>query len=112
MKSCAPRELRRLDDLLAARPRAAVGDVFKDAAREEVDLLLHDADILAQGLERETADILPVDEDAPLGHVVKARDEAAKRRLAAARRPDQGPRCPPGRTCRLMSESTQWSSSE
>src|SRR5260221_68176 len=79
----------RAQDLLLGGLGLPVGDVFADRADEEEDILLHDADALAQRLERELADIVSVDRDPTGGDVVEAWDEVHDRRLAAARGPEQ-----------------------
>src|SRR5699024_1393654 len=53
----------RADDLLHGSFRFSVGDVLPDGAAEQVDLLLYDADLAAQGFQRQAADILSVDGD-------------------------------------------------
>src|SRR5204862_3240382 len=56
----------------------------------EVGLLQDVADLVAQRPEREGAYVHAVDPDAAPCGVVEARDEADERRLAAARRADEG----------------------
>ena len=82
--------LRRLDDLVHARVRTAVADVLEDRASEEEHVLLHDTDAAAQIGELDVADILPVQSDAAAGGLIKARNQLAERRLAAAAGADQG----------------------
>ena len=74
----------RLHDLLAGGTGLAVGNVLGHRAAEQVHVLLHDADVLPQALQGDMADILPVDEDAAVRHLVKAGDQVAQGGLAAA----------------------------
>ena len=71
---------------LLRRVDRAVGDVVADRRGEQEDVLLHDADRLAQRGERDVADVDAVDRDAAAGDVVEARHQVDDRRLAAARR--------------------------
>ncbi len=75
--------------LVVVRPRAAIGNVVKHGAREQVHILLHHADVAAQAFERQPLDILPVDEDAALAYIIKAGYEVAQRGLARAAGPHQ-----------------------
>ena len=62
---------------LAGGAGLAVGDVLRHRATEQVHVLLHDTDILPQALQGDPADVLPVNEDAAAGHLVKAGDQVA-----------------------------------
>ena len=61
MKSWALAALRRLDDLVHRRVEPAVADVLGDRAGEQQRLLEHDADLVAQRVELELADVDAVD---------------------------------------------------
>ena len=76
--------------LRQGRVRVAVGDVLGDGSVKEVDLLLHDANGLAQAPLRDRAHILPVDGDGAGIHVIEAREKRAGGGLATAGRPHQG----------------------
>ena len=54
----------RLNHFLSGRIRPAVKNIIHDSARKEIDVLLHDADIAAQALQRHVPDVLSVDADA------------------------------------------------
>ena len=79
-----------LVDLLAAGSQLAVGDVVKDGAGEEENILLHDADFAAQRTAGDLADVLSVDADAALGDFVKTRNQMTEGGFAAAGRSDDG----------------------
>ncbi len=84
-------QLRRFARPLDARlvgPGIAVGDVVLERGGEQEGVLLHHRDRPAQRLQRDAADVLAVDGDAPRCHVVEARDQVRDRRLAAAGRAD------------------------
>ncbi len=76
-------------DLLAGGIAPAIEDILPDGAGEEHRLLRHDADGAAQRFERRLADVLPVDENAPLLHVVEARQDIHQRGFARAALPHQ-----------------------
>ena len=76
-------------DLGAGRTGAAVGDVLRHGAAEQIDILLHHADGLAQAAQCDAAHILPVDQDLAARHIIKAGDQVAERGLAAAGGADQ-----------------------
>ena len=82
------RELRRLHDLGVGGGRPTVRDVVVHGAAEEHGVLQHEADLAAEPLDREVAQIDAVDQDLAAGGVVKARDHADDRGLAAAGRAD------------------------
>ena len=71
-------------DLLPGSAGLAVGDVLLHRAAEQVHVLLYDTDILPQALQGDPADVLPVNEDAAAGHLVKAGDQVAQGSFAAA----------------------------
>ena len=78
------------DDLLIGGVGLSVGDIVTHASRKEVDVLRHNADLTAQGLHRDVADIRAVDADRALRHLVKARDQRAEGGFSAARGADEG----------------------
>ena len=58
--------MRRLgggDDLVLARPRLAQRDVVADRAAEQIDVLAHIGELMAQRLARARGDVLSVDQD-------------------------------------------------
>ena len=63
----------RFHDLLERGVGTSVCDVLADGAVEEVDVLLHEADRLAQALLRDVAHVLPVNLDRAFPHVIEAR---------------------------------------
>ncbi len=67
-----------------------IGDVFADGVAEEKSLLRNEADLAAQGIERELADGAAVDEDGAGRGVVDARDQVDERRFAGAGGADDG----------------------
>ncbi len=71
-------------DLLKRRVGAAKGDVVADRATEQIGLLQHDADLRAQAVDRQVAEVVAVDQDRALAGVVEARDQVDDRALAAA----------------------------
>ena len=79
------RALRGLHDFIHRRVGLSVADVLQNRVGKQEHLLLHNADIPAQALLREAANIQPVKKDFAGRNVIKARDELAERRLAAAR---------------------------
>ena len=84
-----PGQPRGLPHLFGGGAGHAVGNVVKDGAGEQVDILLHHADVFAQAVLGQVGDVLPVDENASAGNVIKAGNQVAKRGLAAAAGADQ-----------------------
>ena len=78
------RALRGLHDFIHRRVGLSVADVLQNRVGKQEHVLLHNADIPAQALLREAANIQPVKKDFAGRDVIKARDELAERRLAAA----------------------------
>ena len=74
----------RLDDLVGGSPGPAVADGLHDAGGEEEHVLLHHADIPPQALLGHVPDVVAVDGDAALPHVVEPGDQVAQGGLAAA----------------------------
>src|SRR5439155_9823846 len=70
--------------LFARAAQAAVGDIGVDRVVEEHDVLAHEGDVRAQAGERQLLEVVAVEQDAPGGGRVKARQEVDERRLAAA----------------------------
>ena len=68
----------------------AVPKIVRDGVVKEIGLLRDDADVAAQRLQRYRAQVVAVDEHAPVLRIVKTRNELGDRRLARARRPDEG----------------------
>ncbi len=73
-------------DLLVARVGAGVADVLRDARAEEHRLLGHDADLPAQPLRVEIAEIATVEQEAAPRRVVEASDQRRDGRLPRAAR--------------------------
>ena len=69
---------------LVGGARPPVADVLHDRAMEHRDVLRHDGDRGAQALLRYARDVLPVDQDASMLHVVEALQQRKQRRLPAA----------------------------
>ena len=67
-----PRAPRRLPDFLVGRFQSAVGDILADRAREQKNVLLHDADVLAQRGQCHLPDIDTVNCDPPRIQVIKS----------------------------------------
>src|SRR5690606_319449 len=70
--------------------RPAKGDVGADGVGEKRRLLQDDADLRAQRVERDVANVVIVDRHAALQHVVEARDQVDNGGLAGAGRAEQG----------------------
>ena len=105
-EAVGPHGAQRAVDALARDRRVAQADVLEQRAREEEDVLEHDADAGAQRARRVVAHVAAVDEDAPARHVVLPRDQVDDARLPGAGRPDERrrrarpaprTRCPSGR---------------
>ena len=88
------RRLRRGDDLLVRRVRAAVGDVGADRVGEEEGVFEHHAQDGAQVRQAQLGQRHPTQADLPDLRVVEAREQLGDRRLARTRRPDQRDRLP------------------
>ncbi len=70
--------------LLLGRVRAAEHDVVANGAVQKRGILRHHADMGAQRLLCHMRNILPIDQDAPLLHVIEAQKQIDERRLAGA----------------------------
>ncbi len=79
----------RAADVVVGGVGAAVRDVGPHGVGEEERVLEHDADLVADGVEGGVAHVDAVDADAPLLHVVEAREQQAHGRLARAGRTDE-----------------------
>ena len=82
-----------------------VAQVLADRRVEEVRLLRHHADHLAQALQRHVAHVVAVDRHGAAVDVVEARHEIGDRRLAGAAGADQRRRAGPACTSNEMSSS-------
>ena len=88
-KGVGPGQAGSLLNFGAGRAGAAIGDVLRHRAAEQVNVLLHDADGPAQAVQRHAAHVLAVNQDLAARHIIEAGDQVAQRRLAAAGRPDE-----------------------
>mgnify|MGYP005967595049 CR=1 FL=1 len=82
------RQTGRFHDLLPGGTGLAVSDVIRHRTAEQVHVLLDDADVLPQALDGHLADVLPVNEDAAAGHIIKAGNQLAEGGFSPAGRPD------------------------
>ena len=80
----------RLHDLVVGGARPGEGDVVAHGAHEEERLLGDDAELPAQRVDGDVAQVVAVDRDLAARRVVEAGDELGDGRLARAGRPDQG----------------------
>ena len=78
--------LGRAFHVLLGGAHHAVGDVVANARAEQVHVLVYDAHVVAQGLQREIPDVRAIDGDFARRHVVEARQQADHGGLSAARR--------------------------
>ena len=69
----------RLGDFFCRGARLAIGDVLANRSVEQIDILLHQADGLAQATLRHVAHILAVNANGAGGNVVKARQQRTSR---------------------------------
>ena len=90
MKSSRVGQLRRRDAFLVGRVQLAVADVVHDRAGEQVHILQHDAERVAQVRLFDVVDVDAVIADLAVGDVVKAVDEVGDGGLARAGRADEG----------------------
>src|SRR5262249_52375994 len=72
----------RLLHLVLGSVETAVADVFRDGAGEQQRLLVDEADLAPEGLEREVADVDAVEQHTAAPDVVEAGDQGDERRLA------------------------------
>ena len=93
------------DDLFAAGVGSPVGDVVPNGDREEERLVEDDADVAPQAGQGQVPDVLIVDEDGSVAHVVEAGESRAMVDLPLPVRPTRAT-VSPGRMCRLNSDST------
>ena len=80
----AARLFRRRDHLVLRRVGLAEEDVCTDRVVEEVDVLEDHRDVREQTVAGKFAQVVSADEDTPALRVVKAREQTANGRLAAA----------------------------
>ena len=88
----AARLFRCRDHLVLRRVGLAEEDVRADRVVEEVDVLEHHRDVREQTVAGKFAQVVSADRNAAALRVVKAREQTANGRLAAARRADDGGR--------------------
>ena len=88
------RLFRRLDDFLVCGARSAVPYVLSDCIREQEHILLHDADVLSEGVPVDLADIHAADPNRSGVDIVKPRNQLAKGGFASAGRSDDGDSLP------------------
>jgi hypothetical protein len=77
-------------DLFHRSVEVAVVNVVADGVVEQRCILRHNTNRASQAVERDVANVLPVDKDAAFLGVVKAEEEAEDRGLAAAAGADDG----------------------
>ena len=66
---------------------APKGNVVTDRPRKEVGLLQDNSDLSTQRLDGDFPHILPIDQNPPCRHIIKARDQVDDAAFAASRRP-------------------------
>src|SRR5215472_2506200 len=79
---------RRGNNLRKIGTRPAIADIFRNSAAEEERFLEHQADLFAEVVEAELADVHAVDLDGPLIGLVEAAKQVHQSRLANPRAPD------------------------
>ena len=84
------RRLRGPHDLRIGRQHRAVGDIVPNRCREQEHVLLHDADVASQRLERDVANVDAIDQDPASGGVVETRQQVHDGALAAPGRAQEG----------------------
>ena len=75
---------RRFHHRLVTGPELTIGDILANGAAEQEHILLHDADLAAQGRLRHVPDVDAIDRDRAAVELVEARQERAERGLAGA----------------------------
>lgn len=75
-------------DLLAGGARPPIGDIGIDRVVEQHRILRHDTDRGTQRLLGDLADVLTIDQYAPLLHVIETEQKAGQRRLSGPARPN------------------------
>ncbi len=75
------------NDFLLGCIGLAVSDVITDGSGKQQRFLQHQTNLAAQAVQRDIAHIMPINRDAPAGHVIKARDQVDDTAFPAARRP-------------------------
>src|SRR6266498_479676 len=76
-------------NLLDRRVWAPKGDVVADRTAEQIGFLQHNADLRAQAVDCDVADVVVVDQDRAFAGVVETRDQVDNRTLAATSRAQQ-----------------------
>ena len=79
------RHTRGLLNFFVGSVDLTVGNVLANAARKEVNVLRDHADAASQGVHRNVANILAVDQDLTRGYLIKTGNERAERCFAATR---------------------------
>jgi hypothetical protein len=74
--------------------QAGVQQVGADGVVEQVGFLRDHADLRAERFQGDIAQVVPVDQNAPGGWVVQARDQVGQGGFAGAAGPDQGHQLP------------------
>ena len=77
------------NDFLSGRTRLAVTDIFINRTGKQIDILLYDSDVIAQTLECDFFDIVPVDINISTRRLIKTRDQRTKCSLAGTGGTDQ-----------------------
>ena len=88
------RRARRRLDLLLRGPWLAKGDVIRNRAAEQENILLDDRNLAAQARQVPIAHVDAVDQDTPAVHIIDAVEQLGDGALAAACLPHQGQRLP------------------
>src|SRR5579884_3266207 len=70
------------NDLRAAGIEAPVGNIVSNCGGKEYGLLAYDGELLAQRRDAEAVQVNTVEQDAPAGGLVEAREQIDERRLA------------------------------
>ena len=86
----------RFNDLRLGSVGPPIADIFKDGVGKQEHLLLHDADAGVDALLGHVPDVLAVDADGPVRHIVEPGNQLAQGTLAAAGGTDNGYRLPGG----------------
>ncbi len=81
-------DLGGFDDLLVGGVEGAVGDILTHGSVEEENVLADKADSFAQVFDLDVAQIIAVETDVSIRHVVEAQEQFDERGLASTRRAD------------------------
>ena len=85
----AARRERRVEHFFVRSVRPAVADILHDRAMEQGNVLRHDADGFAQAFLRDAGDVLTVDQNAAVLHVVETLQQREQSRFTAAGRANE-----------------------